>query len=311
MDMTGPVVVVGPLALDDVHAPGGHRAGLLGGSGAYASLAAAKYGAVTLVSIAGADLEDANLEPLRDAGVDLSGLERAPGRTLRWSGVYTADFAQSTVRNTDLGVVRGWHPRVPDGAADAGYLFLANTDPAVQNAALDQLRPDLIVLDTMAEWIRERRPALDAVVARATIVSLNGPELELLTGERDLALAAPAILAQGPRAVIAKRGALGAVLLTRNGAFNVPAYPATVRDPTGAGDALAGAFAGHLARTGRDDETALHDALIAGVAAASFAVEAFGIEAIARASRQDLDARAAWLGGHAGTIPAATLYEVQ
>ena len=309
MDMTGPVVVVGPLAFDDVHAPAGHRAGLLGGSGAYASLAAAKYGEVMLVSIAGSDLDDATLAPLRNANVDLAGLERTAGRTLRWSAMYSEDFAQSTVRNTDLGVVSGWRPRIPDAAADAGYLFLANTDPTVQRAALDQLRPDHVVVDTMEEWIRERRSALGAVIARATIVSLNGPELTLLTGERDLVVAANAILAQGPRAVIAKRGARGAALLTRNGAFNVPAYPAVVLDPTGAGDALAGAFIARLARTGRDDEPALHDALVAGVAAASLAVETFGISGLARASRPDLDARAAWLSGRAGTIPAAALYE--
>lgn len=309
MDMTGPVVVVGPLALDDVHAPGGHRTGPLGGSGAYASLAAAKHGAVTLVSIAGSDLDDATLAPLRSANVDLAGLERAAGRTLRWSGTYTADFAESTVRNTDLGVVRGWRPRIPDAAADAGYLFLANTDPTVQRAALDQLRPDHVVVDSMEQWITERRSALAAVIARATIVSLNRPELTLLTGERDLVAAAHVILAQGPRAVIAKRGAQGAAMLTRNGVFNVPAYPAVVLDPTGAGDALAGAFSARLARTGRDDEPALHDALVAGVAAASFAVETFGIAGLAGASRQDLDARAAWLNGRAGTIRPDALYE--
>jgi sugar/nucleoside kinase (ribokinase family) len=98
-------VIVGPLALDDVHAPAGRRSGLLGGSGAYAGIAAAKHGPAALVSIAGSDLDDELLEPVRRAGVDLAGLQRVAGRTLRWTGSYSDGLTESQVRNADLGVV--------------------------------------------------------------------------------------------------------------------------------------------------------------------------------------------------------------
>jgi sugar/nucleoside kinase (ribokinase family) len=99
------------------------------------------------------------------------------------------------------------------------------------------------------------------------------------------------------------------MLVTPNAAYALPAYPITPIDPTGAGDALAGAFLGRLARGGRDDEAGLRDALAAGMAAASFAVASFGVDALASATRAELDSRAAWLTGHAGTGQATPLYE--
>jgi sugar/nucleoside kinase (ribokinase family) len=302
-----PVVVVGPLAFDDVRTPTEERSGLLGGSGAYASIAAAKHGPVALVSVAGTDLDDDALAPVRRAGVDLAGLQRNAGRTLRWTGIYSADLSASEVRNTDLGVVVGWDPVMPEVARDARHVLLANTDPAIQARALAQLRPDIVLLDTMDQWIRERRRAFEGMVLLATIVALNEDELAQLTGKVDVAAAGRLLVGRGPRAVIAKRGASGATLVTRNAAYALPAYPSSPVDPTGAGDALAGAFLGRLARGGRDDESGLRDALAAGMAAASFAVASFGVDALAAATRAELDARAAWLAGHAGTGQAATL----
>ncbi|HTH71685.1 MAG TPA: PfkB family carbohydrate kinase [Candidatus Saccharimonadales bacterium] len=304
-----PVVIVGPLAFDDVHAPAGRRSGLLGGSGAYAGIAAAKHGPAALVSIAGSDLDDELLEPVRGAGVDLAGLQRVSGRTLRWTGSYSEGLTESAVRNADLGVVDRWDPVVPEAVRDARQVLLANTDPAVQARALDQLRPDLVVLDTMDQWIRERRRAFEAMITRATIVSLNEGELVQLTGERDLVAAARLLIGRGPRAVVAKRGANGATLITSGAAYALPAYPIMPIDPTGAGDALAGAFVGRLARTGRADEPGLREALAAGMAAASFAVASFGVDALAAATIGELEARAAWLAERGGTAEAGRLYE--
>ena len=301
-------MVVGPLAFDDVRTPAGSRAGVLGGSGAYAGIAAAKHVPTALVSVAGEDLSDADLAPLVAAGVDLSGLERRAGRTLRWSGVYDDSFVKSDVRNTDLGAVAGWRPRIPRAWADTAYVVLANTDPVAQGAALMQLRPAIAVLDTMAEWIVGHRRALDEVLAGVGAVSVNEEELRLLGGS-DPDRAVAAVRARGPRVVVVKRGGGGVALFTAAGMVAIPAYPAKVVDPTGAGDAFAGAFTARLAALGRADDAALRGALAHGAAAASFAIESFGVDALARATRRDLDARAGWLAARTGTGQAAPLYE--
>lgn len=292
-----PVLIVGPLAYDDVRTPGDHRRAVLGGSAAYASVAAAKYTRTMLISVCGDDLADGEVASLGAAGVELAGLERRRGPTLRWSGSYSEGFSRSTVENTDLGVVAGWRPAVPPAGRDAAYVFLTNTEPAIQSFALDQLRPSVTLLDTMDAWIGGDAGALDAMIQRVTLLAVNERELQLLSGCDDPDDAARAVLERGPAGVIVKRGPGGATLVTADGAFAVPAYPATVVDPTGAGDALGGAFIGRIASSGLQGGPALRDALVHGVAVASVTVGSFGIVALADADRRELDRRAAELAG--------------
>ena len=301
--------MIGPLAYDDVRTPQASRSRVLGGSAAYASVAAAKYGPTLLVSVSGSDLREDDLSVLRAAAIDVTGLARRDGRTLRWSGTYSDDFARSTVENTDLGVVVGWQPIIPAAGRDAAYVFLTNTEPKVQTQALDQLHPEVVLLDTMDEWILDRRPELERIIARVTILSVNEHELRLISGEADLSRGAATVLARGPRAVVVKRGVNGASLFTIGGAFTVPAYPTATVDPTGAGDALGGALIGRLSRTRLISDAGYRDALLTGVAAASFVVESFGVDALARASLSDVDARAATLEGRSGTGVGVGLYK--
>jgi sugar/nucleoside kinase (ribokinase family) len=63
-------------------------------------------------------------------------------------------------------------------------------------------------------------------------------------------------------------------------------------DPTGAGDSFAGGFLGYL--TSQDDfgdEATLRRAMTYGSVLASFNVEEFGTERVARLSREEIDDR--------------------
>jgi sugar/nucleoside kinase (ribokinase family) len=95
----------------------------------------------------------------------------------------------------------------------------------------------------------------------------------------------------GPSVVIAKRGEYGAVAISKDTYFSLPAFPLeTVVDPTGAGDTFAGGFVGATA-TGADVRTAV----AYGTAVASFNVEEFGTERVARLTRDEVDTRVAEL----------------
>ena len=48
-----------------------------------------------------------------DHAVDLGGLERVPGRTFRWSGVYAPDFSTRTTLDTQLNVFQDFRPKLP------------------------------------------------------------------------------------------------------------------------------------------------------------------------------------------------------
>src|SRR5205807_1749090 len=77
---------------------------------------------------------------------------------------------------------------------------------------------------------------------------LNDSEARLLTEEDNLIRAGHAVRRLGPKFVIIKKGEHGAMLLSEDGVFVMPAFPTEkVLDPTGAGDSFAGGILGYLA----------------------------------------------------------------
>jgi sugar/nucleoside kinase (ribokinase family) len=79
--------------------------------------------------------------------------------------------------------------------------------------------------------------------------------------------------------VVVKQGVYGAVLMNDGKVFYVPAFPLEdVFDPTGAGDAFAGGFMAHLARSDDQSPENLRRAMVYGAAMGSFAVERFSTQ---------------------------------
>ncbi len=92
------------------------------------------------------------------------------------------------------------------------------------------------------------RPYTPELWRHATILSPNQPETEAIVGfalDSDAAVraAASVLLAQGPRAVILKLGARGALLATDDRMQFFPAFPIRPVDAAGAGDAFTAGLA--------------------------------------------------------------------
>lgn len=287
------ILVVGSLAYDDVRTPVASRDSVLGGAASYFAMAAALYAPVRLVGVVGDDFREGDVERLARRGVDMRGLERRSGRSFHWRGTY--DFALDTAEtiNTDLGVFGGWRPRIPAAFSGTELVFLANIDPAIQLATLEQMKkPALVALDTMNYWIEHSRDALVRVIGKVDVVSINEGEARQLVGTLNVARAAREILALGPRAVVVKRGEHGATLYTKTSTFWSPAYPLEdVVDPTGAGDTFAGGYLGYLASQPQIDDAALRRAVLHGTVCASFAVEDFSVGGIEAATREAVERR--------------------
>ncbi|MCA9855560.1 MAG: sugar kinase, partial [Dehalococcoidia bacterium] len=64
-----------------------------------------------------------------------------------------------------------------------------------------------------------------------------------------------------------------------------------VRDPTGAGDAFAGAFMGFVDSQGDINPTTLRQATVYGCTVASFQVEGFGPERLLSLTRDEVESR--------------------
>jgi sugar/nucleoside kinase (ribokinase family) len=147
-------------------------------------------------------------------------------------------------------------------------------------------------------WIDIARDDLVAVIERVDCVILNDAEIRQLTGKPSILKAAHELLSWGPSAVVAKHGEYGASLVTAEGFFALPAYPLeNVIDPTGAGDTFAGGLVGYVAA--HPDEPVSHElltrAMAYGTALASFNVEEFGTERVARLTTDEVGERVAEL----------------
>jgi sugar/nucleoside kinase (ribokinase family) len=275
------ILVVGSVALDTVETPFGRADRVLGGSANYFAAAASLFGPVQIVGVVGEDYPMERLDFLVERGVDLSGIEQAPGESFFWKGRYHYDLNSRDTVVTRLGVFADFQPHIPESFRDARVVFLGNIDPALQLDVLDQVRaPELVACDTMNYWIAQgSRDTLLEVVERVDILMLNDAEIRQLADQPNLLRAARWVQARGPRYVVVKKGEHGAILFGPDWIFFAPGYPLEeVFDPTGAGDAFAGGFLGYLAGEAKHDRVALRRAMVYGSAAGSYAVERFSVD---------------------------------
>lgn len=287
------VLVVGSVALDSVETPFGKADDVLGGSATFFAASASHLSPVQLVGVVGNDYPIEQLQPLADRRVDLSGLERADGRSFRWRGRYRHDLNVAETIETHLGVFSNFRPKIPEQFRRAPFVFLGNIDPRLQLEVLTQVdRPKLVACDTMNFWIESRRSELLELMERVDLVTLNDGEARQLSEKYNLVKAARWIMSRGPKIVIIKKGEHGAFMFSEREIFFAPAFPLEeVFDPTGAGDSFAGGFMGYLARCGEITEHNLRRAVVYGSAMGSFAVEKFSIQRLLDVRPHDVAAR--------------------
>ena len=291
------LAVTGTIGIDTVHAPGGSAERVLGGSCAYFAAAASFHAPVRLIAVVGGDWPEDHRRLLeRFENVSLEGLEVRPeGETFAWGGKYFADMNMRETLFTELGVLDDDPAAVPESYRDSEVIFLANTHPEEQLAMIDQFpQRKLVVADTMDLWINIARDELLTLLGRVDGLVLNDAEAEQLTEIRNALSAGRKILEMGPSFVVVKKGEHGCVLVHREGVAALPAFPAEVHqviDPTGAGDSFAGGMMGHLAAVGSFDLPAIQIALAWGTVTASFTIESFSLDRLARLTRAEIDER--------------------
>jgi sugar/nucleoside kinase (ribokinase family) len=290
------LTVVGSIAFDRVKSPFGERERMLGGAATYFALAASFFDTVSVVGPVGDDFGEEHLDVLRTRGTDVSDIERVPGgSTFFWHGEYGWDLNQCHTLATELGVFADFAPKLSPASRACDVLFLANIQPSLQRAVRESCTSArFVALDSMNYWIESARDELIDVIGRVDCVLLNDAELRQLTGRPNLVTAAREVQLLGPRVVIAKQGEYGAAMITPDSFFSLPAFPLeTVVDPTGAGDTFAGGFLGYVARHvehGLTDDV-LRQAMAYGTALASFNVEEFGTDRIARLTPDEIRGR--------------------
>jgi sugar/nucleoside kinase (ribokinase family) len=293
--VTPSIVLLGNLLVDDVVlADGTTRMGQPGGALLYGALGATLWGARPgLVSVLGNDYPSGVLQVLERRGVDLSGV-----RSLERPGVRTWLLYEGDVRRLihRLGCpshedVSPGPELIPAAWSDAPAVHLAPMPFGVQRTLLASLGADArrfvsidphmpVTEDSLHEW----RLAL----ANTDAFFPGEDELVLDGAQTDPEQALPRLVSGRLRFVVFKRGAKGGVLYdARDRRFYYWTARADILlDQTGAGDAFSvGFILAHL--EGLPVETCLQRAVVG----ASFAIGAWGPEALLTATRADAEAR--------------------
>ena len=287
------LLIVGTVAFDAIETPFGKTDKILGGAATFIGLSASHFNLQSaIVSVVGDDFPQEYLDLLKSKNIDISGLEIVQGgKTFFWSGKYHNDLNSRDTLITELNVLADFKPAVPQNFKNADVVMLGNLHPFVQSSVLDQMevKPKLVVLDTMNFWMDCALPELLEVIKRVDVITINDEEARQLSGEYSLVKAAAKIHLMGPKFVVIKKGEHGALLFQGKEVFFAPALPLEeVFDPTGAGDTFAGGFSGFIAQSENISFDNMKKAIIHGSNLASFCVEKFGTERMVNLQKEEV-----------------------
>ena len=105
------LLIVGSMAFDDLELPTIAAKNVVGGSATYSAYAASIFSPVRIVAVVGDDFPSGDLEALSRRNVDLAGLEKASGKTFRWSGRYDTNLVGRVTLETHLNVFADFRPK--------------------------------------------------------------------------------------------------------------------------------------------------------------------------------------------------------
>lgn len=290
------LTVVGTVAFDAIETPFGKTDKIIGGAGTYIALAASFFEKnINLISVVGDDFPEDYLKMLNDQSINTDGIQIKKGeKTFFWAGKYYDNMNKRDTLVTELNSLADFDPIVPDSYQETEYLMLGNLTPTIQRLVIERMhkRPKLVMMDTMNFWLDKTLDELKKTISMVDVLCINDEEAQQLAEEHSLVTAAKKIQAMGPKYLIIKKGAHGALLFGEGKIFSAPALPLeSVFDPTGAGDTFAGGFIGYLSKTDNISFENMKSAVIMGSVIASFNIEKFGTERIQEVKPEEISAR--------------------
>jgi sugar/nucleoside kinase (ribokinase family) len=289
------LTVFGTVALDTTRTPFRTETRILGGAATFASMSSSMFAPTSIVAAVGSDMPSEHIRAFSSKGIDTKGIIIIQGsKTFHYDSSFDYDLSNRTTNKTELGVIAGFDPVIPEEYINSDYVYLANNDPKQNIKILRHFQnPKLVVCDTIEFWINGSRDDVVKMIEMTDGVVINDNEARLLCKEANLARCAKKIMSWGSKFAIIKKGENGAILFTREGMV----FPAAaffldeIVDPTGAGDSFAGGFLGHIARKGVMNFATMKEAVIYGNVMGSFAVEDFGIKRLLSITKDDVEDR--------------------
>ncbi|MFB5611425.1 MAG: PfkB family carbohydrate kinase [Nitrosopumilaceae archaeon] len=286
------LTVFGSTALDTIRTPSKTLKNVLGGAATFAGISASFFVKTGLIAVVGDDFPK-RYHSLLAKHLDLRGLTIKNGKTFRYDGSYDKTLSTRKTLKTELNVLGGFSPVVPEEYKKSQFVYLANNDPD-QNVALikefDKVK--FSMCDTIEFWISTKRNSVIKMIKSVDAVVINDEEAKLLTKEYNLIKCAKKMMSWGAKYVIIKKGEHGSLMFFDDLIFPSAGFSLEdVVDPTGAGDSFAGAMIGHLASKNSTNFSAIKKAVVYGNVLGSFAVERYGLDGLLQLKNQDIQKR--------------------
>ncbi len=286
------LTVFGSAALDTIKMPKRILRDVLGGAATFAAISASYFTDTGLIAAVGEDFPK-RYHNILARYLDLRGLSICRGKTFRYHGSYDHTLSSRKTLKTELNVMINFEPSVPEEYRKSKFVYLANNDPE-QNAKMitefDNVK--FSMCDTIDFWISTKRNAVIKMIGSVDAVVINDEEARLLTKEFNLIKCAKKMMGWGARFVIIKKGEHGAIMFFDDVIHPVAGFPLkNVMDPTGAGDAFAGAMIGYLASQDSTKISSIRRAVAYGNIMGSFAVERYGLDGLTRIKKSDITGR--------------------
>jgi ribokinase len=233
-----------------------------GGKGANQAVASRLCGAeVLMVAKVGDDLFGrATIDNFASFGIDTTHVQIVPDTPTGVAPIFVEPDGQNRII-----VVKGANDRLTPADVDAAAADLRNVDAIILQFEIPLRTIYHAIRFARAHHIRcvvNPAPAIPAELEELTGADLfipNESEAEQLTGqpvrsEAEAAACAATLLTRGFRRVVITLGARGSLVADSTGYTQVPAYPVTSIDTSGAGDAFIGSLAVFLAEGVNEQE---------------------------------------------------------
>ncbi len=271
----GHLLIAGPLALDD-HP---QQAGLLGGVGGYAAIAAAPLAPTQLWCRGGTDISSQVMALLTQRHINMDGID--------WVG--------ATPRSTAAGFDAGGAilPVIePTSAEGLGGVLLIGLPPEETRRALKvvsklkgaETRP--IILSPRPADLADLAFRRE-VLAVTEVLVLSVAKAQELTNTTTPLAAGQAFQADGAKVVVLTAGQLGGVILYRAKATTYPGLPLETVDKSGVSAAFPGALAAWIAGSGRCDFSTVKRGCAMASAVGSICAQGIGPKKLLTADRNE------------------------
>ena len=269
------LAVVGHLVLDYISRGGEEYPAQMGSPCVYASLGARALNASVIVgSKVGRDYGEKRLRWLGSRGVNVGHVRQSGARTTSFKIKYTDGGRFMWLASKCMPLTRRDLSNLP--ASSALHMGPILNEIPLSLATSLARRNSVTCLDPQGYLrrvlpngeVRRSRFRDKSLLRHLDVLKVSEDEASALIGKTS----SFKLSSSGPEIILITKGRAGTMLWSKDhGAYRIPAFKTRVRDPTGAGDALVGAFLVTWVRTGD-----LLWSLAIGSAVASFVVEKVG-----------------------------------